>query len=76
MLAYRIKNRVKTLLREPLKFLIHLLDVLMLISARILTKLFPQLFAIERDRLFPPTKLCIMSAENWITNNNTDIAEI
>jgi len=75
VLAYRIKNRVKTLLREPLKFLIHLLDVLMLISARILTKLFPQLFAIERDRLFPPTKLC-MSTENWITNNNTDIASI
>jgi hypothetical protein len=73
VLAYRIKNRVKTLLREPLKFLIHLLDVLMLISARILTKLFPQLFAIEHDRLFPPTKLC-MSTENWITNNNTDIA--
>jgi hypothetical protein len=74
MLAYRIKNGVKTWLRRPWTFLRHLPDRLELFGARILAKLFPRLFAIEHDRLYPPAKIC--TSTEWITNNKTGISEL
>ena len=74
MIAYRMKNGAKAVLRRPWAFLRKLPSRLELFGARILTKLLPQLFSIEYDRLYPPESISF--AEDWIASDKTGLAEI
>jgi capsular polysaccharide biosynthesis protein len=74
MIAYRIKNGAKAVLRRPRKFLRNLPGRVELFGARILTKLLPRLFPIEYSRLYPPEKFLL--AEDWVTRDKSGLSEI
>ena len=74
MIAYRMKNGAKAVLRRPWKFFRNLPSRLELLGARILTKTLPQLFSIEHNRLYPPEDISF--AEDWVANDKTGLSEI
>lgn len=74
MIGYRMKNGAKAVLRRPWRFFRNLPSRLELLGARILTKTLPQLFSIERNRLYPPEDISF--AEDWVANDKTGLSEI
>jgi capsular polysaccharide biosynthesis protein len=74
MIAYRIKNGAKAVLRRPWTFLRNLPSGVELFGARILTKLLPRLFSIEYNRLYPPENTLL--AEDWVASDKTGLSEI
>ena len=74
MIAYRMKNGAKAILRRPWVFLRNLPSRLVLLGARILTKMVPRLFSVEHDRLYPPESISF--AEDWVATDKTGLSEI
>ena len=64
-IAYRLKNRLKSLFRKPWKALLRTPDRLTLIAARVALRIVPQI-GIDRDILYPPTGVCA-STEEWVS---------
>ena len=74
MIAYRMKNGAKAVLRRPWAFLRNLPSRLELFGARIFTKLLPRVFSIEHNRLYPPEDISF--AEHWVATDKTGLSEI
>jgi capsular polysaccharide biosynthesis protein len=74
MIAYRMKNGAKAILRRHWAFFRVAPSRTVLFGARILTKLLPQLFSIQYNRLYPPQNISF--AEDWVTTDKSGLSEI
>jgi hypothetical protein len=71
VLAYRLRNKLKQLLRGPWRLLKALSFEIELLRARILSRLAPSLYFIEHDRLYPPKDVCKSTAD-WISKTGRE----
>jgi capsular polysaccharide biosynthesis protein len=70
-IAYLLKNKLKNYLRKPWHFFKQLPSMLELFAVRTACRLFPKLFFIEPNRLYPPNKIS-KSTLAWVSTTGKD----